>query len=604
MRHAFAFALVVLLSLNWFQTLGAVELTEYEQGHVLRELQNRGWSIDANPDGKVIKDIIIHRFPVFVDFEKFPTFLNRFHKVTEASFIRREVISKSGDRFQQADLDETVRNLRSLGVFNLVVVVPVVTSDPQTVDLLVVTRDLWSLRLESAFQLTGTVMDRLQLQLTERNLFGRGVLALARYNLQPLFFSTGAQYSHRRVSDTDLSLTLASDIYFERERNRYDGYYVSLYVGRPLYKRSDRFSYGITGSRGEGIVRQEQAGQRLTWDDEETENIESVPRSWAYRRYSLGVSGALQYQLMYVFRIGAGLSVTQYDAELMSSPQFAMLAQDAQRRFQADVIPESLLLAYPQLSFSFYRDRFTNFRNLSGFQLTEQVQEGLSGASSVQFADRRLGSSSDVISLSGNLAYRWRWLSDGFFELAAGSSRRYRAQTAEWTDIRVLYRARFASPTTRLGRLVTRVEYLTQAQQITPGQLSLGGDNGLRGYSSQRFLSFGGNRLRSNLELRSQPRRWGPFYAGTAVFYDGGSLWGGTLESGWVHAVGLGVRAVMPQASSYPYRVDFGLPIDGSGFMVMLKGGTITVETNQAVPILPRDDFVYSNSVGGLASQP
>ena len=105
---------------------------------------------------------------------------------------------------------------------------------------------------------------------------------------------------------------------------------------------------------------------------------------------------------MYVFRIGAGLSVTQYDAELMNSPQFAMLTQEAQRRFQADVIPESLLLAYPQLSFSFYRDRFTNFRNLSGFQLTEQVQEGLSGASSIQFADRRLGSSSDVISLSGN----------------------------------------------------------------------------------------------------------------------------------------------------------------------------------------------------------
>ena len=63
--------------------------------------------------------------------------------------------------------------------------------------------------------------------------------------------------------------------------------------------------------------------------------------------------------------------------------------------------------------------------------------------------------------------------------------------------------------------------------------------------------------LRSNLELRSQWYGGGPL-RGTAVFYDGGSLWGGTLESGWVHAVGLGVRAVMPQASSYPYRVDLG----------------------------------------------
>ena len=81
MKNAFMFAWAVLVS-PWAQTAKAVELTEYEQGHVLRELQKRGWSIDTNPDGKVVKDIIIHRFPVFVDFERMPTFLNRFHKVT------------------------------------------------------------------------------------------------------------------------------------------------------------------------------------------------------------------------------------------------------------------------------------------------------------------------------------------------------------------------------------------------------------------------------------------------------------------------------------------------------------------------------------------
>jgi len=93
-------------------------------------------------------------------------------------------------------------------------------------------------------------------------------------------------------------------------------------------------------------------------------------------------------------------------------------------------------------------------------------------------------------------------------------------------------------------------------------------------------------------------------YLGAVLFYDGGSLYGGTKNSGYVHSAGIGARGVMPQTSAYTYRIDFGLPLDGSGFMVMLKGSTMTIETNQAVPITPKDDILYGSGVGGLANQP
>ena len=144
-----------------------------------------------------------------------------------------------------------------------------------------------------------------------------------------------------------------------------------------------------------------------------------------------------------------------------------------------------------------------------------------------------------------------------------------------------------------------------QREQITADPLSLGGDNGLRGYPSQHFLSFGGNRIRTNVEYRTKPSRFGPFYGGAVAFYDAGTLYGGTYESGYVQAVGVGARAVLPQASASTYRLDFGMPIEGNGFLVMLKAGTITLETNQAIPITPRDDRVYlDGSVGGLGNQP
>ena len=90
--------------------------------------------------------------------------------------------------------------------------------------------------------------------------------------------------------------------------------------------------------------------------------------------------------------------------------------------------------------------------------------------------------------------------------------------------------------------------------------------------------------------------------AGMVGFYDAGVLFGGLpLETGLRQSVGVGLRLVVPQASSRAYRLDFGVPTDGTGFMV-----TITGETNQAVPITPSEDYLFVNgtSVGGLYSQP
>ena len=107
-----------------------------------------------------------------------------------------------------------------------------------------------------------------------------------------------------------------------------------------------------------------------------------------------------------------------------------------------------------------------------------------------------------------------------------------------------------------------------------------------------------------NFEYRSKPTRWGPIYLGAVLFYDAGVLNGGTQNSGYVHSIGIGARGVMPQASAYTYRLDFGIPLDASGFMVMLKGTTMTIETNQAVPMTTQDDLLYLSGVGGLINQP
>jgi hypothetical protein len=580
------------------------ELSDYEHGHVHRQLHQRGWKIDHNAQGKSVAFVQLHRYPVFVEFESLPLLPNQLHVLSKTDFIRREMLVRKDEPFSQSALNESVRNLRRIGVFSLVAAVPVLTDDAKTVGVLVVTRDLWSLRLESAFQLTGTVLDRLQTQLTERNLFGRGIQALLRYNMQPLFVSTGALFSNRRVFNKPYTLTLSSDAFFERDSGQYEGYSMSIYAGRPLYSMSDRVSYAISASRGAGVVRQEQMGKRVYWDDDETPEQETVARSWSYESYNFGISSDIQFRRSIVFRVGGGLSISNYEAKGLSSNEFIELSDESRSRFREAVIPESLLLAYPHVRFSFYRDRFSAFKNLSGFALSEELQLGISGGGYAQFPTQKMGSTQDLVLAGARSVYRERFLSDALVEFSASGVSRYRFESDTWTDTTFLLRFRTASSSLGLGRFVMRTDWVGQRVQSIADPLSLGGDNGIRGYSSQHFLSFGGHRVRGNAEFRTKPIRLGPFYSGAVVFYDAGALYGGSQGSGYVHAVGIGTRGVLPQASSYTYRLDFGVPLDGTGFMMTLKGGTLTMETNQGVPMTPRDDMIYQHSVGGLTNQP
>src|SRR5204863_6955359 len=79
--------------------------------------------------------------------DPWPNFLNVFHYTTRPYVIRREVLLKVGQPFALAAADETERNLRGKAQFTVALVVPLKGSTPDSVRLLVVTKDVLSLRL-------------------------------------------------------------------------------------------------------------------------------------------------------------------------------------------------------------------------------------------------------------------------------------------------------------------------------------------------------------------------------------------------------------------------------------------------------------------------
>jgi hemolysin activation/secretion protein len=96
-------------------------------------------------------------------------------------------------------------------------------------------------------------------------------------------------------------------------------------------------------------------------------------------------------------------------------------------------------------------------------------------------------------------------------------------------------------------------------------QLSIGGDNGLRGYPTR--YQTGTQRALMTVEQRLYTD-WFPFRLfriGAAVFFDYGRAWGGeipnTVNPGWLGDVGVGVRIFSDRsASGRVLHIDLAFP--------------------------------------------
>src|SRR5437773_969893 len=141
--------------------------------------------VDPAPQGKTIGKVFVANEDVFSQRDWYFQLLNIFHRTTRSYILERELLFKPGQTYDQALVEETTRNLqtpppivvngRPLGqpeLSSVVVILPLVSPIPGQVDLLVVTRDVWSLRFNTNFEYQGNALTLLETSLSENNLFG------------------------------------------------------------------------------------------------------------------------------------------------------------------------------------------------------------------------------------------------------------------------------------------------------------------------------------------------------------------------------------------------------------------------------------------------
>lgn len=591
------------------QTQPQAGATAYEDERVDRALAKLGVHAAATPEGKPITFIRLVRQDVFIEGEllfDWIVWFNRFHWLTKPEVIERELRLSEGAPYEAIRARETERNLRALGIFSLVRVVPV--EDDEGVGVVVYTRDLWSLRLETVFEGNN---DNLQFlaQLTQRNLFGLNQTGTLRFERRWDSFSLGQLFYDYRALSGQVLLLEAADLIFNGETGRLEGGIGNVRVARPFYNLDQRVAWEFTAGFSELIHRDPIAGRvaltpvpdpdadrdaEVTCTMEGPDCLRSV---YLDRRASVRAYGL--YRLGHAYKqtfAGGGFFSDQHVAAVAET----RLPDGRKDEFARLVLPKVRRQVGPFVRYHLFLPRFEPFYNLASFGRVETVQVGPELYAEMSFPLAALGSTANSYYVTGSMEY----VLAGHDALA--SARAYGAARLEGGRVLDQYgslRVRLATPAWLVGRFVWQWLLIARRRDTANTLTSLSSLTGLRGFSGAEpgLQARGVGVALSNLEFRSLPVDIESVHVGLVAFYDAGGLFRQLSRLNYAHGVGLGLRVLFPQLNRLPFRLDFAVPVDGGledGFSVRFAFGD-----DQVVPLTPEEDDAASRDLRSLSGR-
>jgi hypothetical protein len=577
----------LLLAVPFVPTALATPATGYEAERTARVLANLGFVEDPSPAGKRIVKVHVVSHDVFAEDEPWPTFFNVFHAKTDEDVVTRELLFREGETWDQARVDESMRNLRNQGIFAFVRISPVRPADASSdsVEALVYTRDLWSLRLESSFALTDGLINQLSLTLVERNLGGRNAQAALTFDLRPANLSLGGFFANRRLLGTRLSVSSSLEFVLSRAEGALEGTRGALSFGLPLVDLRQPWGFELSAVWNATVGRQLSGADLLTWDDPATLATEAIPRIWNQDIAQVVAAGQRQFGRDLIHRISFGYAA--YLSSWAPHPDTGLTPDTpASDAFTEAVLPPSREQLYPYFRWQTFKPTWQTFVELAAFGLSEDIRTGPWTNLFFGAPLKAFGSDVNALTWEASAGLVLAPALDGdhaLIDLLAGLDGRL--EGGEVIDQGYRLRFRGATPRFDLGRLVLLADLESRVRDTSRALVTLGGDNGLRGYASQAFYGFGADRLRLGAELRSPPLVLGSVHIGGVLFYDAGGIGEELSDLALHHALGLGMRLLLPQFNRFAFRFDLGVPLDADGFEVVF-----TLGSTQAIPLTALED--------------
>ena len=576
----------------------ASEYSAYEQETLDAALSELGGALEPAPEGKLIEAVDIQVLEIIEERDPAPDFLNWLHTDSKREVVARELLLGTGDRYRQSLVDESQRNLRGLRQHSLVILRALRARRPDHVRLLVVVKDVWSLRLNSSFRLKGGQLEYLLLQPSEENLAGTHRTIAANVVYQPDTLALGGRFIEPRLGDTRYTLLADVNGILNHSTGDGEGSYGLVQYGLPLYSTEQEWSWGAVFDWRKEVTRTFTGIDVKTYDAPVTPWDDAIP--YVYRTSKLhgriSVTRAFGRHTKQELQLGMEAEQDQYQPEDLSGFDPAAAAE-----FVTEKLPVSGARYGPYVQYHLYLNSFTRMLDVDTLGLQEDYMVGPELYLRLYPLPKFLGSSRNVIGAYSAAAFTTR-LGDALGRIYLGTTLETDTDAGRMSEAVLQGGLRFVSPRLGIGRLVYDGTILYRPFNDLNQTVSLGGGDRLRGYPSGQFV--GKDMIASNIELRTRALQLWTVQLGGTLFYDVGHAFDGFSNLRLQQGAGFGLRLVFPQLERAVTRIDWGFPLTPHAYRGAIAGGLV-VTFGQAFG-LPRlsgrgvIDLTPDESLGGL----
>jgi hypothetical protein len=416
---------------------------------------------------------------------------DKLHVRTRKSVILHQLLFKSGDRYSRHLIEESARVLRADRYFYDASIVPVRYHDGK-VDMLVTTRDVWTLDPNLSFGRSGGT-NSTGASLQEINLLGSGSTVSVGHQSAVDRSQSGVSFANTHAFGTWTQVNL-------NYADLSDGSMRSAIINSPFYSLETHYAGGVVAQNDNHIDYLYDRGQVI--DEFHDHGVFAE----TYAGWSAGLENG------WVRRWSAGLTYDERRFDPVTSWTGVTL------------LPQDRKFVYPWIRFDLLQDDYIKLENHDQIGRTEDFFLGTNITLRLGWADSAFGSSRSAL----------------LFQAAAGHG----AMPSDSSTILLtsVFTGRVENGTVYNGVLDGAIRYYLQESRRwlffttlhaangwrldVDNQLLLGGDNGLRGYPL-RYQDGTGRAL-----FTMEERYFSDWYlfrllrVGAAVFFDAGHTWG------------------------------------------------------------------------------
>jgi len=537
-------------------TPGDEVFSAYEQETLDLVLDSRDGVVDPKPAGKRIIGIDVEVLDVIEDRDPAPNFLNWFHANSKDYVIRRELLFRRGQRYDPALARESERNLRALRQQSLVIIAPLKTDQPGAVRVLVIAKDIWSLRLNSDYRIQGNQLEYLLLQPSEENLAGTHRRLLGQFIYEPDTLAFGGKAHEPRLAGSRHIAMLDANVFVNHGTGEVEGSFGGFQYGLPLYSTRQRWSWGAVATWHREVTRRFIGVNQATFDRDPSDDVnDGIPYQWDSEIIAGRVSATRSFgrDVKHDVTFGA-----EAERGVFRPPDLSAYDPAAVRDFVQREVPISDTRNGPFVQYHFYRNDFVSLLDVETLSLQESYVIGPELYLRFYPVAEIFGSTRNFFGYRAALAFTQ--------PVGNGFGRAYVAATVEAEptgdriyDTRYQTGLRFVFPKFMLGRMVYDGALIVRGDNFSNLSQTLGGEGRLRGYASG--LYNGENLVSSNLEFRTRPLSLWTVQVGGALFYDLGDAFDEAGQLRLKEGAGFGLRVLFPQLERTVMRVDWGFAL-------------------------------------------